>query len=675
MENSGGERRVDHATDGQESPRRLLDLLITRLAEPAAVLDESLTIVATNTAFEALVGADDAVVGERLTAVVPSLTRDAVEGNADEPSEYVTVRTGQTPERWTEFGFDRHGTHLLCIGRDVDRDRGVGAAGDRVSLTALQATTQDLLAAETEEAVATRIVETATDVLGLAGATVYLFDSCQNTFCPAGLAGESGDDARTAVDGGADSIIREVFLTGMPATLDSGDRYHPLGEYGVLHTVAGEEPASGREAGGASEYLAGAARTALERVDREATLRERAASYGEQAERLAELEQTLSMVRRVQRVLVDADTVSDIEQGVCAALTESPWLSFAWVGRAGDGGVEPRAWSGPEAGYLEAISLSAGDSHVPPAVETAALDQVTTVDAVAETIRDQHWSRAAISREFQAAISVPLRADGVSYGVLTAYADRPVEWDDSLRSVITELGDSVAMAIRDRERRSLLAADAGVELDLTVTAPDAPLGQLAAALGVTVGCTEVIPVDGTTTRLFVSAPGADGDAVADAVEGVGQVDSLVAVADGDRYELLVEEPTVVGQVVRHGGRLDTASVTAEELTVTVALAADADVRTFVDRLRDSGVAVQLTARRNQTATTRRADGIRGSLETALTDRQLEALRTAYGSGFFEWPRETTGEGVAEMLGVAQPTVNRHLRVAQRKLLALVFDDE
>lgn len=669
MENSGGERRVDHDTDGQEPGQRLLDLLITRLSEPAAVLDESLCIVATNDAFEALAGG--AVVGERLTAVAPSLTSDTVEGNTSEPGEYVMARTGDTPEQWTEFGFDRHGSHLLCIGRDVDPNRRVGVDG--VTLTDLEATTQDLLAAETEEAVATRIVETATDVLGLAGATVYVFDSCQNVFCPAGIAGEPGADARTTVEGGADSVVREVFLTGTPATLDGGDRYLPLGEYGVLHTVAGEDTALGDEGSGPSEYLAGCAHAALERVDQEATLRERAASYGEQAERLAELEQTLSMVRRVQRALVDANTVSDIEREVCTALTASPWLSFAWMGRAGDDGVEPRAWSGPAAGYLEAVSLSTDDG--PPAVQTAASNQVTTVDAVAEAIRDRHWSKAAISRDFQAAISVPLRADGVSYGVLTAYADRPVEWDESLTSVFTELGASVAMAIRDRERRSLLAADAGVELELTATEPDTPLGQLADALGVTVDCTEVIPVDGTTTRLFVSAPGTDSDAVADAVEGVREIDSLVAVADGDRYELLVEEPTVVGQVVRHGGRLDTASVTAEELTVTVTLAADADVRTFVDRLRDSGVDVQLTARRHQPATTRRADGIRGSLETDLTDRQLEALRTAYGSGFFEWPRETTGEGVAEMLGVAQPTVNRHLRVAQRKLLALVFDDE
>lgn len=41
----------------------------------------------------------------------------------------------------------------------------------------------------------------------------------------------------------------------------------------------------------------------------------------------------------------------------------------------------------------------------------------------------------------------------------------------------------------------------------------------------------------------------------------------------------------------------------------------------------------------------------------------EVLGTAYFAGFFDWPRASTGEDVAELLGVPQPTVNRHLRLA------------
>ncbi|WP_234403482.1 helix-turn-helix domain-containing protein [Halarchaeum acidiphilum] len=52
----------------------------------------------------------------------------------------------------------------------------------------------------------------------------------------------------------------------------------------------------------------------------------------------------------------------------------------------------------------------------------------------------------------------------------------------------------------------------------------------------------------------------------------------------------------------------------------------------------------------------------------LTDKQLQALRTAYVNGYFEWPRETTGEDVASELGVSGPTFHQHLRKALARLL-------
>jgi RNA polymerase sigma factor (sigma-70 family) len=57
----------------------------------------------------------------------------------------------------------------------------------------------------------------------------------------------------------------------------------------------------------------------------------------------------------------------------------------------------------------------------------------------------------------------------------------------------------------------------------------------------------------------------------------------------------------------------------------------------------------------------------------LTDRQREVLRTAYYAGFFETPRKTSADGIAEMLEVSQPTVSRHLRRGQQRLLTGLFD--
>ncbi|WP_458210705.1 helix-turn-helix domain-containing protein [Haladaptatus sp. NG-SE-30] len=70
------------------------------------------------------------------------------------------------------------------------------------------------------------------------------------------------------------------------------------------------------------------------------------------------------------------------------------------------------------------------------------------------------------------------------------------------------------------------------------------------------------------------------------------------------------------------------------------------------------------ARRKRNRPIQTEHDFRAKLKRLLTDRQSEALETAYWSGFFEWPRESNGQEIAESLGVSQPTFNRHLRAAE-----------
>lgn len=53
---------------------------------------------------------------------------------------------------------------------------------------------------------------------------------------------------------------------------------------------------------------------------------------------------------------------------------------------------------------------------------------------------------------------------------------------------------------------------------------------------------------------------------------------------------------------------------------------------------------------------------------ALTDRQLEVLRTAYELGFYEVPREATIDEIAAEMDVDGGTVSEHLQRAERNIL-------
>jgi predicted DNA binding protein len=67
-------------------------------------------------------------------------------------------------------------------------------------------------------------------------------------------------------------------------------------------------------------------------------------------------------------------------------------------------------------------------------------------------------------------------------------------------------------------------------------------------------------------------------------------------------------------------------------------------------------------------------GVRQVLREQVTDRQWEVLQTAYHCGYFERPREHTGEEVAETLGISSATFSQHLRSALRNVLGVAIED-
>ncbi|MFC6736196.1 helix-turn-helix domain-containing protein, partial [Halolamina salina] len=67
-------------------------------------------------------------------------------------------------------------------------------------------------------------------------------------------------------------------------------------------------------------------------------------------------------------------------------------------------------------------------------------------------------------------------------------------------------------------------------------------------------------------------------------------------------------------------------------------------------------------------------GFRERLGDRLSERQTTVLRAAYHAGYFEWPRDTTAEELADSVGVSAPTLHNHLRNAEGKLLTAFFED-
>ncbi len=563
-----------------------------------------------------------------------------------------------------------------------------------LALESLHDAARDLLGTDTEAEAAALVVETAAEVLEASGAAVYRLDPAANRLVPA-AATEAFDrlcnGAPSVPIGDGDSALWSTYVTGTGTVVDdpsSFDRSRvfgsavesgvvvPIGDYGVFAVATDAEPIDA-EARRLIETLVATTEAAFDRLESEASLREREAQLERRNERLNRQIETTELIRRIDQVLIGAESREEIERTVPERLLEADSVAFAWIGDRDPSGtrLEPRAWAGDGEAYLDDVSLA--DDAAEPAVRTAVDGAPTVVSNVVEGLRDDPWRRRAVDRGFQSVISVPLSHAEYSYGVLTVYADAPDAFGDLERTVLTELGEGIANAITAMKTREALHAERLLELTLGIDDDEDPLSRLAAKTGASVEYAGLGSHSSDETLLFVEVEGVEPDdvraALADLVSVTGS--RLISEADGTcRFEATVTGDPLAARLVRHGGSPRSIRADGEGLEVVVDVPTGTDVREFVETLEEGRGAVELRARRH----VERSVGTRSELVTslfdALTDRQLEVLRTAYFAGFFEWPRESTGEEIAEMLAVTQPTVNRHLRLAQGRLLAQLFED-
>jgi PAS domain S-box-containing protein len=572
---------------------------------------------------------------------------------------------------------------LLGVSHDVtERDRRERA------LSSLHDATRRLLTVGEETEAAELVVTAAGDVLGDAAVAFYRFDESTHELAPvAHTAGFAAGDP-PAVPAGEDAAPWQCFVDGAVHEFDDPETVAaawtpsneatrgllvPVGDHGLFVVAAPAELDDARRQ--LVETAAATAEAAFDRLESEGALREHERELEARNERLERQVQVTDIMRTINQSLVAAESREAVETAVCEGLAAADGIRFAWVGEwnGGDGRLAPSTWAGDGGGYLDAVSLRADRSE--PAVATARDGAATVENAVAERITAEQWREHAAACGFAAALAVPLTVDGHSHGVLAVYADEPDAFGDLEQSVFRELGETIADALEAVAARQALHADTHVELQLQVAAADSVLARLQAATGGTVEYEGSAGRAGDADHLFVTVAGADADAARSALDDLVAVTDyrhVASAADGHVFEVTLPGDSLPTVLARAGGSPRSVVADGDDLSVVVDVPASADVREYVDRLADRYEGVELTGRRDVERAARTREEVVGDLFEELTDRQLEVLRTAFLAGFFEWPRETTGEGVADLLDVSQPTVNRHLRLAQQRLLAALF---
>jgi len=122
----------------------------------------------------------------------------------------------------------------------------------------------------------------------------------------------------------------------------------------------------------------------------------------------------------------------------------------------------------------------------------------------------------------------------------------------------------------------------------------------------------------------------------------------------------------------HGAVLRGVEATPSSARVVIDVPRSADARESADIVSTAFSDVELRSKRTVERTTPR--DLRSELHDRLTDRQLEVVTLAYYGGYFESPRENSGEDVADALEISPAAFYRHVRHVQRTLFEVVFDE-
>ncbi|MBX0323777.1 PAS domain S-box protein [Halomicroarcula sp. F13] len=577
---------------------------------------------------------------------------------------------------------------LIPEGRDItERTR------RESQLETLNDVSRELTEASSEEAVCDIAVRAARETLGLELAAVELYDSERNRLVPHArtegvteLVGdaslfepEDGESWQVFVESEG-TVYEDIEFradVSEPGTPLDSAIVLPLGEHGVL--IAGETtPESFADAVvDLARVLAAHVETALDRIAREASLRERTSTLEAKHERLRRMDRVNDVLRDVTTALVAADSRSEIERVLCEQLAATGPYRFAWLGTRDpvSGEMRPEAWAGDESGYLDAVTVDAEASE-PTGRAATERDTLVTMPARADPPFDP-WEQAALERDYRAVVSVPVRYEEALYGVLSVYADDPDYLDEEEQAVLTELGELAGYAITAVERKAALMSDGRVELEFGVEDPDTALFRCVQAVGGEFELEGVVAESGEPLSVFFTLRDADPDEVREFVAdapGFGEGRHVAGDDTESLFECTVVGESIVGAVFDHGGVPKTLTSDGGTVRLVVELADDRDVREFTETFETAFESATLLARRERDWPIQTATEFRAELLDRFTDKQREAVETAYLSGFFEWPRESTGEEVAEMLGVSQPTFNRHLRASQRKLLDVLLDE-
>lgn len=468
-----------------------------------------------------------------------------------------------------------------------------------------------------------------------------------------------GDDLRERFPRSAAGTLREAFAGETPAERSFEEYYPPIERWLAVDVHPGDD------GDGAVVYV-------RDRTDR----RETEGTVDGLERQLDRIRRINSLIATVLGRIIGAAETTEVGRTVCRRLGGTDRYAFAWAGdrEFAEDRLRVVATSDPDSELRARLDDALGAEPPLPGVEAVETGESRLVEPIAGDEGVPHGvRRTAFKRGLRSCLAVPLAYQGTVYGVVSVFSDREDGFGEQERAALETLGDVAGFAIRAIRQERLLVADTVTEVTIGIDDETVPFVRAARASDTVLSLEAAVPRGDGAVVCYVGVDDAT-TAVDDALRAIDAVDEVRWIRP-DREPLVqvtVDGRTPTTSLSGWGAKVTSAEYTAESARLTVTAPPDRDVRRMLEALDPVAEETTLIARTERPRDAEPAEAFRDALDERLTERQRTVLRAAYLADYFESPRGSTSEEVAESLGITGPTMLHHLRRAQRKLVGTVL---
>jgi PAS domain S-box-containing protein len=402
--------------------------------------------------------------------------------------------------------------------------------------------------------------------------------------------------------------------------------------------------------------------------------KERERTLERQRTSLKRIQQITESLRPLNRELIRASTPEEIQSVVCDQLARTDSYEFVWYGEYDPLAerIIPRVSTGNDDGFLESIEITVGEGETAlgPAGRTVRTKEVHASRSIVSDPSFEPWREEALARGFRSGAAIPVVVEGNVHGVVGVYSDRPRAFDEYEQGLLEELGERIGHALQAAEQRRLLYADSVAELVFRTADDRSPFVAASEQCDCRLELEGIIPAVGSTYVSYLTVTGADpADVVSFFETADGIEEPRVISSDGPSGTIEYRVCTSpVTKLLEYDATVSSAVIEDGVETVHGEVAPEVPTQPIVAGMQSAYADLELVAKRTVDRPFRSTEGVSAVVDDVLTDRQREVLSLAYHAGFFESPRRSTGDDLADVLGIAAPTFYLHVRRGTKNVL-------